>query len=116
MLSIGKMGAGQELYYTALAAENYYLAGGEPLGEWWGRGANKLQLRGTVEEKDLTATLSGFDRDGKGLVQNAGKKSRRPGWDLTFSCPKSVSVLWSQADADTRREIQSTSARPTCRT
>ena len=106
MLSIAKMGAGQELYYTALAAENYYLAGGEPLGQWWGRGADKLGLRGKVEDEELGATLRGFGRDGIGLVQNAGRDNRRPGWDLTFSCPKSVSVLWSQAEPEIRQEIQ----------
>ena len=39
MLSIGAMGSGQESYYLALATEDYYLAGGEPLGVWLGRGA-----------------------------------------------------------------------------
>lgn len=28
-------------------------------------------------------------------MQNAGNEKRQPGWDLTFSAPKSVSVLWS---------------------
>ena len=29
-----------------------------------------------------------------------------PGWDLTFSAPKSVSVLWANADSRTRQKIQ----------
>ncbi len=39
-------------------------------------------------------------------MQNAGRKKRQPGWDLTFSAPKSVSVLWSQADPEIRKFIQ----------
>src|SRR5690606_4510404 len=29
-----------------------------------------------------------------------------PGWDLTFSAPKAVSALWSQADPDARAVLQ----------
>lgn len=42
MLSIGAMAAGQDKYYLRLATEDYYLAGGEPPGRWWGRGAEHL--------------------------------------------------------------------------
>ena len=31
---------------------------------------------------------------------------RDPGWDLTFSAPKSVSVLWSQANLRVRKIIE----------
>lgn len=106
MLSVGRMGGGQSRYYLDLASEDYYLDGGEPLGKWWGRGAEKLKLSGTVERRDLERAFAGFSPDGEGLVQNAGKKSHRPGFDLTFSAPKSVSVLWSQADSEMRQKIQ----------
>lgn len=100
------MGGGQSRYYLDLASEDYYLDGGEPLGKWFGRGADKLGLSGTVERRDLERAFSGFTPGGEALVQNAGKKSHRPGFDLTFSAPKSVSVLWSQADPELRQEIQ----------
>ena len=38
MLSIGAMGHGQGTYYVGLAQEDYYLQGGEPPGQWLGRG------------------------------------------------------------------------------
>jgi len=106
MLSIGRMGGGQSRYYLDLAAQDYYLDGGEPLGKWWGRGADKLKLSGTVERRDMERVFAGFTPDGDPMVQNAGKKSHRPGFDLTFSAPKSVSVLWSQADPEMRQKIQ----------
>lgn len=105
MLSIGAMSGGQGAYYSGLAQEDYYLAGGEPPGEWLGEGAQKLGLSGVVGRSGFLELFDGF-QDGEALVQNAGKERHRPGWDLTFSAPKSVSVAWSQADAGTALEIR----------
>ena len=107
MLSIGPMKNGQQEYYLTLAREDYYLDGGEPQGRWLGRGAKELGLDGPVEADELRQLFEGFAPDGTPLVQNAGKPHRQPGWDLTFSAPKSVSVLWSQLEDPTlRAEIQ----------
>lgn len=106
MLSIQAMAGGQGEYYLGLAREDYYLEGGEPTGLWWGRGADSLKLRGVVQRDALRKMLCGFSVHGEKLTQNAGREHRRPGWDLTFSAPKSVSVLWSQANTETRTAIQ----------
>ena len=109
MLSIGAMRGGQQGYYLDLAREDYYLNGGEPPGLWHGRGAADLGLTGNVERDALTRLFEGFHpTDDRSLIQQQRyeKRENRPGWDLTFSAPKSVSVLWSQADAGTRRLIQ----------
>lgn len=107
MLSIGAMGHGQGNYYTEIAREDYYHAGGEPPGVWNGLGAEDLGLRGQVDKETLHRLLEGHSPDGlTALIQNAGEKSHQPGWDLTFSAPKSVSTLWSQGDEATRLVIQ----------
>jgi len=116
MLSIGAMGNGQGTYYVGLAREDYYLEGGEPPGRWLGEGAARLGLidaAGTgpdqgdrVEREALLNLFAGCDAHGLPLVQNADAKDRQPGWDLTFSAPKSVSTIWAVADADTRHAIQ----------
>lgn len=106
MLSIQAMAGGQGEYYLGLAREDYYLEGGEPPGLWCGQGAKALHLEGKVEREELRKLLSGYSPSGEKLTQNAGRNTRRPGWDLTFSAPKSVSVLWSQANAEIRRAIQ----------
>lgn len=108
MLSIGAMKSGQQGYYLALAREDYYLNGGEPPGVWHGEGAADLGLVGAVDGVALTRLFGGFHptEEGRALVQNAGAEDRQAGWDLTFSAPKSVSVLWSQADEATRRILQ----------
>jgi len=105
MLSIGSIG-GSGGYYLDLAREDYYLKGGEPLGRWWGRGADMLVGRGTVQRDDLRALLKGYSPSGEALIQGAGREDHQRGWDLTFSAPKSVSVLWSQVDERTRIVIQ----------
>lgn len=110
MLSIGAMKSGQESYYQNLAREDYFLEGGEPPGRWLGKGAITLGLAAKVNACDLKALFRGFSSDGRPLVQNAGKENRQPGWDLTFSAPKSVSVLWSQAEEFEQREIQAAHA------
>ena len=74
-------------------------------GEWWGRGAELLGLVGLVKPEDLRALCQGFGPDGKPLIQNAGATDHQQAWDLTFSVPKSLSVLWTQVDQETRLKI-----------
>lgn len=103
MLSIG---IAQGSYYASLSAEDYYHKGGEPPGIWHGEGAKVLGLSGIVDKAEFLKLCDGFGLDGEPFTQNAGKENHRAGWDLTFSAPKSVSVLWSQADEETRHKIQ----------
>jgi Ti-type conjugative transfer relaxase TraA len=103
MLSIGAASGG---YYASLAQEDYYHAGGEPPGRWHGRGADALELSGQVDKEQFLRLCDGFSPTGKALTQNAGKEDRRAGYDLCFSAPKSVSVLWALSDEKTRKEIQ----------
>lgn len=107
VLSIKALAASSGNYYLSLAREDYYLEGGEPPGQWLGEGAESLGLRGQVESEAFRIILEGYHphQDQK-LVQNAGRENRSPGYDLTFSAPKSVSVIWSQADSEIRQAIQ----------
>lgn len=107
MLSIGKMGKRQANYYLGLAREDYYREGGEPPGIWYGRGAEALGLIGTVEAAELRRLFEGWHpREERPLIELQMGKDHRPGWDLTFSAPKSVSALWSQAPPEVRDAIQ----------
>jgi conjugative relaxase-like TrwC/TraI family protein len=100
MLSIGKLGKGQEQYYldkVAEGAEDYYSGESEVAGEWLGDAAEDLSLSGEVEAAQLEAMLTGRNPvDGEPLVGMRGVPSSGsvPGFDLTFSAPKSVSLLW----------------------
>jgi conjugative relaxase-like TrwC/TraI family protein len=118
MLSIGKIAVGQADYYleqadgpttrtraVASGIEDYYLGGPEPAGEWIGDGAELLGLRGEVDGDELHRVLAG-EHPASGLALGRWAGSRVPGFDLTFSAPKSVSVLFGIGDESMRRAIQ----------
>jgi len=108
VLSIGKLGHGQENYYLATVAkgiEDYYTGSGEAPGEWTGAGAARLGLAGAVADDDLRQVLGGVDpRTGTKLGGHT-RTDRVPGWDLTFSAPKSVSILYALGDGEVPAEV-----------
>ena len=112
MLSIGKLGKGQERYYldmVAEGAEDYYSGEGEEAGEWIGDAAARLGLDGEVGEDQLVAMLTGRNPvDGEPLLGTSGVPASGsvPGFDLTFSAPKSVSLLWGLGGADVAMEVK----------
>jgi len=103
MLSIGKLGTGQEMYYlekVAEGAEDYYSGKGEVPGKWIGDGAAELGLSGEITPDQLTGMLTGDNpASGEPLgLRAVGGRGPVPGFDLTFSAPKSVSLLWGLGD------------------
>jgi len=98
MLSIGKMVSGAEEYYLGIVAsgrEDYYTGAGEAPGLWLGAGSASLALQGSVGAGQLRVLLAGFSpTDGRRLTSRPVGAARVTGFDLTFSAPKSVSVLW----------------------
>jgi conjugative relaxase-like TrwC/TraI family protein len=110
MLSIGKMVARSEDYYLQSVAngrEEYYTGSGEAPGYWLGRGAERLELSGQVAPADLRAVLAGVSP--RGEILNAGRVAeahRVAGFDLTFSAPKSVSLLYGLSDPDVSRTVR----------
>jgi conjugative relaxase-like TrwC/TraI family protein len=85
-------------YYEQTAQLEYYQPekSGEPPGRWHdSRATRELGLSGVARKKDVDSLAQGFHpRTGEKLVQNAGKKNRKPGDDMTVSAPKSVSIEW----------------------
>jgi Ti-type conjugative transfer relaxase TraA len=87
-------------------AEDYYTESGRTAGRWLGSGAADLHLAGDVNEQAFDRLAAGFHPEmDAALVQRAGEY-HRPGWDLTFSAPKSVSVVWGIAEEDQREAIE----------
>jgi Ti-type conjugative transfer relaxase TraA len=110
VLSIGKMVTGAEEYYLGVVAsgrEDYYLGGGEAPGVWLGAGSASLGLRGQVGGGALRVLLAGFSpTDGQRLTSRPVRAARVTGFDLTFSAPKSVSVLWGLSDGDVSKAVR----------
>jgi conjugative relaxase-like TrwC/TraI family protein len=106
MLSIDPMGSGQLSYYTGLCSEAYYTEGGERPGYYAGAGAEALGLTGPVNSAVLANLFTGRGPDGTALIQQAGAARHQPGWDATFSAPKSLSVFWLNATPEVRVAIE----------
>lgn len=111
MLSIGKLGKGQERYYlekVAEGAEDYYSGEGEEPGQWLGDAAAELGLSGEIEPDQLVAMLTGMNPatgEPLGLISVSGRGSV-PGFDLTFSAPKSVSLLRALGGREVGAEVK----------
>ncbi len=98
MLSIGALASAAQgaSYYER---DGYY-AKDDPehreASAWAGRGAEELGLKGPVDPAAFRAVLEGKVPDGSGTELGRrgkdGERLHRPGRDLTFSAPKSVSI------------------------
>ncbi|EIH9874631.1 conjugative transfer relaxase/helicase TraI [Escherichia coli] len=90
MLSISSI-KGDSAYYSH--KDNYY-ASGSLESRWLGDGAEKLGLKGEVANADMDAIRQGKLPDGTDLSRMVnGVNKHRSGYDLTFSAPKSVSMM-----------------------
>lgn len=91
MLTIAPVASGGADYY--LAGDNYYFLG-EKASCWMGTLAQTMGLKGDVQPHDFDRALAGYFPGAISLARmSGGKNIHRPGYDLTLSAPKSVSVL-----------------------
>ena len=108
VISIGKMAtAEQAIEYLQVAvadrAIDYYAT--TTAGRWSGRGARRLDLRDRVRSNDLRTVLVGkHPQTGRALRGYTGYL-RNAAFDITFSVPKSVSLLYALGDDDIRRHV-----------
>lgn len=107
MLSIAKFSSAPDpaAYYLEVIAndrDDYYLTTGEAPGRWVGAGAERLGLSGEVEPEALRAVLEGRDPTSGEPLMGWRKV---PGFDLTLSAPKSVSLLWGLGDERLAAEV-----------
>ncbi|MEH6720180.1 MAG: MobF family relaxase [Aurantimonas endophytica] len=104
------LGAGRDagLYYVSdpnrearpRNRDEYYLADGG--GVWWSTGSSVVTHAAPIDKESFRDLCAGVHpRSGKGIVRGSGER-HRAGWDVTFSAPKSVSLLWA-AGSDVQR-------------
>ena len=94
-------------YYerAEFARDDYYAEAGAAPGRWIGREAEALGLSGAPRRGDLEALLEGrHPRDGEPLSRSPFRRTNA-GFDLTFTAPKSMSVLAAVGDQATRRAV-----------
>ena len=82
---------------VALSIDEYYAGVGESPGVWSGKWAEELGLSGVVEAEQLRSLVEGRDPvTGEELLVGNRERSVRA-FDMTFSAPKSLSLLWAFA-------------------
>jgi conjugative relaxase-like TrwC/TraI family protein len=91
MMSLAAVSGGSAAasYYSQ---DNYYTnEQGAEASEWFGKGAEALELKGPFEEQAFVDVLDGKLPNGSEITSQRGE--HRAGLDLTFSASKSVSLL-----------------------
>ena len=106
-------GIGQYLEKGAIEngdLEDYYLKSGrvenEAPAEFYGSALARLGIEPGYDPVTFRRLLEGRDAEGQRLTEGRSN-TRLPGWDLTFSAPKSVSLAWAVADAPVQKLIES---------
>ena len=96
MLSDKVLASTKDASHYFMEQDNYYMKGGKEvdISLWRGKGAEALGLEGIVNREVFENLLNGKLPNGNQLGKMVeGQISHRPGFDLTFSAPKSVSIL-----------------------
>jgi conjugative relaxase-like TrwC/TraI family protein len=113
MMGLAKMAPDGWAYYAREVAggvEDYFVGGGEESGRWIGRGAEAVGLSGGVDGEALARLF------GHGCHPVTDAPLGRPfgsdtttvaGYALSFSPPKSVSVLWALAPPEVTDQVRS---------
>lgn len=108
-ISAASSGAMADYYAELARKDDYYSAESgdkKPAGYWPGGGAQSLNLEWEVSADQLRNGFAGNHPDsGEPLAKNAGE-NHKPGWDCTYSAPKTVSAVWAVADAEIRGKIE----------
>ena len=70
-------------------------AAASPRGRWTGSGADSIGVGGRVDDDGFMALMDGRDPSTGERLKRVGGRSKVAAFDLTFSTPKSVSVLFA---------------------
>ncbi|WP_145350727.1 MobF family relaxase [Roseimaritima multifibrata] len=84
-------------YFDKVLTQGDYYLGQEINGQWHGKGTALLGLQAgaDVTKEQFTRLLSGHHPIDDTQLTQRNRSDRRPGMDLTFSVPKSVSLTWA---------------------
>jgi len=98
-------------------AARYYAGKGTPPGRFPGRGLDGLgPSPGSVKQGDIVSArmlhrmiaqlADPITAESLGRLPSVGKRAPVAGFDMTFSPPKSLSIMWAMADQATRSAIE----------
>lgn len=79
-------------FFSSLMYGDYYTEGQERVGDWWGKGAELLQLTGKVTTRQFCRLVDNQHPSTGERLTLRNDLDRRAGYDLTFSPCKSFSI------------------------
>lgn len=109
MLTLAALEPGKAQYYVdtvASGVEDYYTGAGEAPGRWIGQSSERLGLTGEVDGNDLHAVLASLDPITGERLTRAQAAPKVPGFDATFSAPKTVSLLFAPGSPEVADEVR----------
>jgi len=77
---------------------DYYTENAQSNSAWFGNGAERLGLQGSVDFEVFKGLLGGYLPNGVVMQNSEAGLYHQPGYDFTFSAPKSLSILALVAD------------------
>lgn len=107
-VSLAKVARGGQRYYLEAVAggiEDHRPPGGEPDGTWLGGATASLGLSGRVTADQLDAVLAGAHPGTGEVVSRTHTRVKVAGYDLVFSAPKSVSLLFALGDGSMAEQV-----------
>lgn len=111
-ITMNKSAAGAKKYYSEayynegkFAQADYYSEKNEVIGRWGGSGAIKLGLGDEVSKKDFSLLCDNTSPATDKKLTGRNDKDRTIGYDFTFNASKSVSLAYSFANEQDKKEI-----------
>ncbi|MCU7806619.1 MAG: relaxase domain-containing protein [Candidatus Thiodiazotropha sp. (ex Semelilucina semeliformis)] len=84
----------KEYFSSELTKGDYFFGAQEIAGQWGGKAAELLGLSGEVTKEAFNQLVDNINPQTGERLTPHNKGNRRPGYDMTFSAPKSLSVLY----------------------
>jgi conjugative relaxase-like TrwC/TraI family protein len=103
VLRVAKIRSGSGTYYLEVAEGSG--TGIEAAGRWLDSGAHPFELSGTVDPDAFEAVLAGQDPTTGRILGSARHQVTVAGFDMTFSAPKSVSLLHALSEPDVAEAV-----------
>jgi conjugative relaxase-like TrwC/TraI family protein len=101
--------AGTAAAYYIGEQSRYYTGGQEPIGRWFASSAASEVTNGAeIDDATFERLHAGMGAAGEKLSQNAdgSHADRVAGYDMTYSAPKSVTIVWALGDIEQRVAIE----------
>ncbi len=96
-LTKSRSATGAKQYFDdALQIADYYQSGDKIIGQWFGIFAGHLGLFGGVKRSDFHAVVDNRHPVTGATLTGRQRADRIPGFDLTASAPKSISILYAK--------------------